>query len=87
MQPDTIALLPERDRLEHRVRQMEIVTSALRDRALYRREVIGSVPVPLGQAIEGFEVELAGMRRRLSELMAVDAATPSQAPEPVDARA
>ncbi len=58
----------ERDRLEQRIRRIERVTAALRDRAVYRHAVMGTTPLPLRHAIGEFEVELAGMRRRLSEL-------------------
>lgn len=68
MSAATIALQLERDRLEHRVRRIELVTSALRDRAVYRHAVMGTTPLPLRAAIEDFEIELAAMRRRLNEL-------------------
>lgn len=68
MAADTIALELEHDRLRRRMRRMELVTAALRDRAVYRQGVTGTTPAPLRHAIEGFESELASMRLRLAEL-------------------
>ncbi len=69
---DTISIRLERDRLEHRMRRIERVTSALRDRAVYRHAVMGTTPPPLRRAIADFELELIGMRRRLDDLQALD---------------
>ncbi len=68
MPSTTIALDLERDRLQHRLERLEAVLAALRDRAVYRHAVTGSTPLPLRQAIHGFELEIAGFRRRLDEL-------------------
>ncbi len=68
MHMTSIALELERDRLQDRLRQMELVTSALRDRAVYRDAATGRTPAPLLEAIAGFEREIAQMRERLSEL-------------------
>ncbi len=68
MHATNIALELEGDRLRRRLRRMELVTSALRDRASYRQAVSGRTPAPLLQAIAGFESEIAGMRDRLNEL-------------------
>lgn len=64
----TIAAELERDRLEHRVRRMELVIAALRDRVLHRRAVTGAIPLPLRQAIAGFELELNALRHRLAQI-------------------
>ena len=63
-----MALELERDRLRSRVRRMERVTAALRDRAVYRATVNDGAPAPLRHAIAGFEREIIGMHRRLSEI-------------------
>ena len=68
MPPTTIALDLERDRLLHRLERLETVLAALRDRAIYRHAVTGCTPVPLRQAIQGFELEIAAFRGRLDEL-------------------
>ncbi len=68
MNDPTASLQAEQDRLEHRIRRVALVTTALRERAVYRHRVIGTTPEPLVQAIADFEIELATMRRRLGEL-------------------
>ncbi len=68
MQADLIDPRIERDRLLRRTRQIQMVTSALRDRAVYRHTVLGTTPPPLRRAIADFERELATMRHRLATL-------------------
>ncbi len=68
MQDIPIAVALERDRLEHRLRRMERVLSALRDRAVFRDAEIGTQPPALRHAIAGFEDELAAVRQRLDQL-------------------
>lgn len=68
MSEDTIALRLERDRLEHRLGRIEIVTSALRERAVYRHTVLGTTPAPLRDAIETFELECEEIHRRLRRI-------------------
>ena len=58
----------ERDRLERRVRRMELAIAALRDRAVYRHPVIGTTPPPVHRAIKDFETKLADTRERLNKL-------------------
>jgi hypothetical protein len=65
--PGTIARQVERERLDHRARQIERVMSALRDRAVYRHTVTGTTPPALRRAISDFGVELDSIRRRLSQ--------------------
>lgn len=68
MEAGTIAQELERDRLHRQVRRMELVTVALRDRALHHTAVSGTAPSPLRAAIVGFELELKALRRRLEEI-------------------
>jgi hypothetical protein len=68
MPAETIADQLERDRLAHRARRIELVTSALHNRAVYCHKVRGTTPVPLQQAIDSFEREVIALRRRLTEL-------------------
>ncbi len=68
MQTDAVALRLERDRLERRARQIQMVSSALRERAVQRQAVMGTAPAPLRRAIADFERELVTMRRRLTAL-------------------
>lgn len=68
MPADTIAAQLERDRLEHRLRRIEIVVSALRERAVYRHSAIGTPPLPLLHAIDDFEGEMTNLRLRLRQL-------------------
>jgi len=68
MRTDTVARSIDRDRLEHRVRRIELAIAALRDRAVYRHAVTGTTPPPLHCAIEDFETELGGVRQQLSKL-------------------
>jgi hypothetical protein len=60
----------ERDRLEHRMERIERALSALQDRALYRNATLGATPQPMLHAIADFQLELARLRRRLSNLPA-----------------
>jgi hypothetical protein len=64
----TVAPSLERDRLERRVRRIELTIAALRERAVYRHPVIGTTPPPLRRAIGDFEAELAGIRTQLNKL-------------------
>lgn len=68
MHNKTLTLRLERDRLQRRMRQMERVNAALRERAIYRDSATGRTPPPLRQAIADFEREIATMRQRLREL-------------------
>jgi hypothetical protein len=65
MSEQTIALQLERDRLEHRLGRLEMVMSALRERAVYRHTVSGRTPAPLREAIAAFEIERDEIQRRL----------------------
>jgi hypothetical protein len=68
MTQDTVARRLERDRLEHRLRRIEVVTSALRERAVYRHTVEGTTPAPLREAITSFELELDDIRSQLCQI-------------------
>ena len=61
----TLAADAQQDRLRHRARQIERVTAALRDRAVYRHAVSGTTPPALQRAIADFELELRSIRRQL----------------------
>lgn len=56
----------EYQRLEHRARRMEMVLSALEDRAIHRHD--GDAPAPLRHAIRDFRLELVSLRRRMRAL-------------------
>ena len=62
----TLAEDLERRRLQHRATRLDHVLHALRDRALHRSGD-GHVPLPLREAIHGFERELDGVRARLAQ--------------------
>ena len=68
MSEDTVAFRIERDRLQQRLRRIEVVTSALRERAVYRHTVLGTTPAPLRDAIRSFELEIRDLRRRLGRI-------------------
>lgn len=68
MHHDPVAAEFDRDSLERRARRIELVTKALRDRAVFRHAVTLGTPTPLHQAIAAYELELDGIRRRLGEL-------------------
>jgi hypothetical protein len=68
MSEDTIAVQLERDRLEHRLRRIELVTASLRGRAVYRHRLLGTTPAPLLDAIATFELELDDLRSRLCRI-------------------
>jgi hypothetical protein len=68
MRANTVAPWLERDRLERRVRRIELAIAALRDRAVYRHAVTGTTPPPLDGAIKDFETELFGVRQQLNKL-------------------
>lgn len=42
--------------------------NALRDRAVYRHEITGTTPPPLGSAMADFNRELVRVKRRLTQL-------------------
>jgi hypothetical protein len=69
----TIAPQLERDRLEHRMRRIELVVAALGERAVFRRATMGTTPAPLRQGITSLELEIVAIRRRLDELGTSDA--------------
>lgn len=71
----TVAQIVERDRLSRRVRRLELVLGALRDR-VDAMQPPRRAPVALISSIRGFEDELARMPRRLSEIETI-AADPS----------
>ena len=83
MHSETIALSPERDRLEQRVRRVELVIASLRDRAVYRGSGMGVTPVPLRLAIADFESQLTQMRGRLDELRQLDQAPSAEPTRPL----
>jgi hypothetical protein len=58
----------ERDRLLHRAQRIERVIAALRERSVYRHELTGTTPPPLGSAMADFNGELVRLKRRLSQL-------------------
>ena len=65
---ETIGSQLERDRLERRVRRIQKVTEALRDRAVHRQSVNGMTPPALRHAIADFEIETRRLQRRVAEL-------------------
>ena len=65
MSEQMIVVQLERDRLEHRLRRIEMVTRALRERALHRDAELGTTPAPLREAIATFEIERDEIQRRL----------------------
>ena len=68
MRTETGAPWLEHERLECRVRRIELAIAALRDRAVYRHPVIGTTPPPVHRAIKDFETKLAGAREQLNKL-------------------
>jgi len=68
MRANTVASWLDRDRLEHRVRRIELAIAALRERAVYRHAVTGTTPPALDGAIDDFETELAAARQQLNKV-------------------
>lgn len=64
----TLADRLEYQRLEHRARRMQMVLSALEDRALHRHGDAHTAPPPLRHAIRDFRLELDSVRRRMADL-------------------
>ena len=68
MPTNSLSYTLERDLIQHRLRRIELVTRALRDRAVYRHAGTGATPPPLREALSSFERELAALRVRLTDL-------------------